>query len=728
MSTYATPSEGLNPLDQNLTQPDISIAPPATNGTNGVPPQHQTQASVDQIATVNGDSQFKISCGPLLRYIGQGEDDKLWRGSVLIVAEPSQAVPQLHFRCIGSRESEGTSLEASTTTSQTVEALKLYESDKLVWWRFSLNVLLQDFEARWEYQIPNLEFLPGPRKTTSNVQTFFVPGKDQSMRIMFHSCNGFSVGVPEDEWSGPALWNDVLRIHKEHPFHVMIGGGDQIYNDGIRVTGPLKEWTAIKNPVKRRNYEFDAKLSKTTDDFYLANYIRWYSTEPFSTANAQIPQVNIWDDHDIIDGFGSYTDAFMRCPVFMGVGAVAFKYYLLFQHHTIPPSSGGTDVVGRGGVHTYETKQPLEQEPTDESWILGAKPGPYITEQSRSIYSRFGKRVAFFGLDARTERTRHQINYPETYDKCFARLEAELTKAPEIKHLIVLLGVPIAYPRLVWMENILTSPLIAPLRFLNKRFGVAGGLFNQFDGQVDILDDLDDHYTARHHKKERNEFVERLQALSQKFSVRITILGGDVHLCAIGRFYSNPRLGIPAENDHRYIVNIISSAITNKPPPSAVANMIASRNKIHHLNKESDETLMSLFDKEPGGISRTSASNRLTMPSRNFAVLTESFDEGAFVDRLGYNEGNMTNHEDPENYSEYNPQKQGRQGHRALHPGEHKAGASHAAAEGAVAGKGGVDRFGLSVALRVECNREDRSGKTEGFGFSIPSLSKPSTA
>ena len=83
--------------------------------------------------------------------------------------------------------------------------------------------------------------------------------------------------------------------------------------------------------------------------------------------------------------------------------------------------------------------------------------------------------------------TRHQINYPETYDQIFHRTSAELQANPAIKHLILLLGVPIAYPRLQWLENILQSPLVGPIRFLNKRFGVAGGLFNQFDGQVDCL-------------------------------------------------------------------------------------------------------------------------------------------------------------------------------------------------------------------------------------------------
>jgi PhoD related phosphatase len=95
----------------------------------------------------------------------------------------------------------------------------------------------------------------------------------------------------------------------------------------------------------------------------------------------------------------------------------------------------------------------------------------------------------------------------------------------------------------------------------------AGSLFNHFDGSVDLLDDLDDHYTAGTHKKERLKLILRLQNLAAEFSVRITILGGDVHLAALGRFYSNPKLGIPVIADHRYMANIISSAIVNKPPP-----------------------------------------------------------------------------------------------------------------------------------------------------------------
>lgn len=313
---------------------------------------------------------------------------------------------------------------------------------------------------------------------------------------------------------------------------------------------------------------------------------------------------------------------------------------------------------------------------------------------------RLGRRIAFLGVDARTERTRHQVNYPETYDTIFNRATHELEKARgQIKHLILLLGVPIAYPRLYWLENLFQSPAMAPIRLLNKRFGVGGEFFNKFDGQVDLLDDLDDHYTCKHHKAERRELIHRLQTLSRKFSVRITILGGDVHLAAVGRFYSNLDLKITPELDFRYMANIISSAITNKPPPKAVANLLAKRNKLHHLDSETDETLMDLFDKPPGGKEKAASWNRVTLPSRNFACITEHEDKGA-VDAV----------------MSYQPNKPARTGHDSLNKGEDGAGTQYASADGVSSTSGVVG--GLDISIRVEIDSRDVSGATDGYGLS----------
>ncbi|KAF4463593.1 hypothetical protein FALBO_9576 [Fusarium albosuccineum] len=672
----------------------------------------------------------KIVCGPLLNYRRMAEGR--WYGSVLIVVEGGGKVP-LHQPYLTLKQAArsgapdfsnpgdatGTESMNGATEEARVEGYCLYSDPRNTFWSFDISVPLQTSETSYEYALPEMKFSTGYKP---QVNSFFVPAVTESMRIMFHSCNGFSVGTDEEAWSGPALWNDVVRKHREVPFHVMIGGGDQIYNDGIRVGGPLRQWTDISNPKKRRDFPFPETLRAECDDYYLKNYIRWYNTEPFALVNGQIPQINIWDDHDIIDGFGSYVDHFMRCDVFRGIGGTAHKYYMLFQHHLPPPASTYTSdhaaleeaTQGPDPNQLIDTYVAPPKE--DAQYIVGDRPGPYVAERSYNMYARLGARIALLGIDARVERTRHQINYPETYEKVFNRLRLELEAAAAagepIKHLILLLGIPIAYPRLTWLENIFRSPVMGPIKILNRRFGLGGSLFNQFDGSIDLLDDLDDHYTARTHKKERLDLMVRLQKIAADYNARVTILGGDVHLAALGRFYSNPNLKIPVEEDHRYMVNVISSAIVNKPPPTAVANLLARRNKIHHLNSKTDETLLDLFNKDPGDSNKTANHNHCTMPSRNFATITENSPNNPDAQANGSTGENGT--ETPEQSFV------GNNGHKFLHSGEVQAGTGHKASSRATHGRGNDGT--LDVCINVEIDQHNPEGRTEMYGLTVPLL------
>ncbi|KAI1434653.1 hypothetical protein GGR50DRAFT_386205 [Xylaria sp. CBS 124048] len=685
---------------------------PATSRTarNGHKPivVGDSDGPTDHEVAANHDGK-EVVCGPLLNY--RRMEENTWYGSVLLVikggGERQLYQPTLHLSC------EAGSSSVQTTHGDEVAGICLYSDSRATFWSFPITCTIDAAETKWAYFIPEVRY-----KNTNKPRTnyFFVPAATESMRIMFHSCNGFSVGTDEEAWSGPALWNDVMRNHATTPFHVMIGGGDQIYNDGIRVSGPLREWTEIGNPKKRRDYPFPEALRKACDDYYLNNYIRWFSTEPFASANGQIPQVNIWDDHDIIDGFGSYVDDFMMCDVFRGIGGTAHKYYMLFQHHLAPPPFTYTSDGSNAAHAQLENTFVRPRTTIDNSYIIGRKPGPYVAEHSTNIFTKLGARIAFMGIDARTERTRHQVNYPETYDLIFGRVQSELGAAAAaghpFRHLILLLGIPIAYPRLTWLENIFSSPVIAPIKFMNRRFGFGGGVFNHFDGSVDLLDDLDDHYTAKTHKKERNALVERLQGLCAEFSVRLTILGGDVHLAALGRFYSNPNLQIPAEQDHRYIVNVISSAIVNKPPPTAIANLLASRNKIHHLNADTDETLLNLFNKDPGNSNKTRGSNHVTMPSRNYAMITENSPNNPGI----FTNGRQEQSGEDATANDFD----GNDGHAFLHAGEHGAGTEHKAAQFETHGK--RNDGSLDCRINVEIDQHDKEGRTEPYGLTIPVL------
>jgi hypothetical protein len=710
------PSHYNTPITDNgvaINSQSMPTSSPPTGPSNKVSSSSNGVGNGPQVLSTSDG--LEVICGPLLNYrhmSGENTDNPIWHGSVLVVSTVGNVAEPLTLQQAGG---------ASTVRPEQVQGTKLYEDEKCAFWQYSIAVPFLAEESEWQYSIPRMRSKDG--RNVDKPLRFFVPSVLESMRIMFHSCNGFSVGTDEEAWSGPALWNDVLRVHGQKPFHVMIGGGDQIYNDSVRVTGPLKPWTDIGNPEKRRNFPFGEDMRAQCDQFYFDNYVKWYGMAPFSLANGQIPQLNIWDDHDIIDGFGSYTDHFMKAPVFRGIGGVAHKYYMLFQHHLPPPvSTYTTDAPQTTGGHAKSTPADPTQlsksfvakpDKEDPSYIIGKRPGPYVEERSRHIFCQLGKRMAFLGIDARTERTRHQINYPETYKQIWDHVDAHVSKSNgAIRHLVLLLGVPIAYPRLQWLENILRSPIIGPLRFLNKRFGVAGSFFNQFDGGVDLLDDLDDHYTAGQHKKERKEL--------KKHSMRITILGGDVHLAALGRFYSKPELNIAAEADWRYMPNIVSSAITNKPPPTAVANLLAKRNKVHHLDHDTHETLLELFNKNPGvgepGVKPKSAdNNKATMPSRNYAIITESHSHAASTNGIQTNGVNGTNGVDSAPFTApKNPRE-------PLHPGELNAGTDHAAAQGITrTNLAGTD--GLDVTIRVEKNPSDPEGHTEGYGFSIPAL------
>lgn len=182
-----------------------------------------------------------------------------------------------------------------------VKATRLHTERRHTFWRFNLEVELASVQTRIAYRINK-----GP------AVSFWVPARGETMNVLFHSCNGFSMSVDSNTFSGPdPLWRDVLNRHQAKPFHVMLGGGDQIYNDAVmRDTTLFKEWLQTKNPEKKHHADFTPEMQDELENFYLERYAMWFSQGLFGMAAGQVPMVNIWDDHDIIDGFGSYPHHF----------------------------------------------------------------------------------------------------------------------------------------------------------------------------------------------------------------------------------------------------------------------------------------------------------------------------------------------------------------------------------------------------------------------------------
>ncbi|KAJ6083875.1 hypothetical protein N7486_010675 [Penicillium sp. IBT 16267x] len=449
----------------------------------------------------------------------------------------------------------------------------------VTFWRFSLEVELGTTQQRIAYRINQ-----GP------ALGFWVPATGQAMNIMFHSGNGFSPAVDSNPFCGPdPLWRDILNEHQTQPFHVMLGGGDQIFNDTVITDSHFfQEWTKIKNPAERYGMPFTPEFRAEVEQFYLHRYASWFSQGLFSLANSQIPMVNIWNDHEIFEGYGSYNQEFMQSMVISGLGRIAYKYYLLFQHHSVPD----------------------EAEADEPSWILGAHPGPYIGQKSRSLFMSVGGDVVLLGLDCRTERTSTGVLSEETNELIWDRCHQEIARG-ERKHMIVLCSVPVAYPRVAMLKNFMNSR-----KSLGKS-GKLGGLVSRSGGNVEVFDD---HWAGKQLKSERTWLVEDLQDVAAEKSIRVTILSGDVHLAAIGQFYSNPKLNIAKDKDYRYMPNVISSAIADIPETDLISDMLNKRNTVHHIDSNTDEDIIPIFTQDVDGKSRN---NKRLLPRRNWCSIRE---------------------------------------------------------------------------------------------------------
>lgn len=615
------------------------------------------------------DPPLDLECGPLLRYVGLRRERRarpghtaiiereIWRGTVMIVTVDSNsaystvpslalfAQPQESLPSPISREDPVTGQTTASRTGQTlyvrpaahlphykdlssdktgrglldtqpiepeegahvqpsrsrvidgeqagkvrrVNAIRLHQERGMTFWRFSLEVELGTTSARVAYRINN-----GPPIG------FWVPARNQTMRTMFYTCNGFHGNASPDLFSGPdPLWRDVLNSDQRAPYHVMIGGGNQIRSDGIvQQTHYFGQWTEHKTVDQKRNAMFSRQMQDELEEFYLRRYCIGYSQGLFSVANAQIPMVNMWDDHELISGYGSYSPHLMQSKVLTGLGAVAFKYYMLFQHHSLV-------------AETYE------HEP---SWLLGASPGPYVHQYSRSLFMCLGRKMALLALDCRTERTRNDILSDETYQLILARCRSEIIKG-ETRHLIVVMGSPIAYPRPNLLEDIVASTAKDSSRIF-ARSGASGGLVEKIDGGGGTHADMNDHWTARQYKKERAWFVQELQELAAEKSVRVTFLGGAVQLAAVGRFSSPESHDVPKDEDHRYMPNVISSAIVDAPQSHASADMLNKRNKVHHLDAQTDEAMCPIFTHDVDG---SPLKNVHLLPRRNYCTISEYY-------------------------------------------------------------------------------------------------------
>ncbi len=349
-----------------------------------------------------------------------------------------------------------------------------------------------------------------PRGTTSCYQigeqswSVSVPARGAALHIACTACNG-----EEDEepavWRGDRdrIWRHLADTHAASPVHLLLQLGDQVYADPVWDCDPRLAGWRRSGRSQRAKAPFPADLRERVRGFYLQRYLDTLRGAAQSRLFAEVPQISIWDDHDIFDGWGSWRDSDQDSPVFQGLFAAARETFQVLQRGVAPGA------------------WPPKNGPEADA-VLG--PAPPL-----------GLRLwiddcLFVVPDLRSERRRDRM----LGGAGWSFLDESLDAAQSARRVLLISSVP----------------------FLNANLSPLERLLVLIPGQQLYQDDLRDQWTSYEHRTEWRRLERRLSALVAQ-GREVTILSGEIHLGALGL----------AETGGGSYVQAIAPGIAHRPPP-----------------------------------------------------------------------------------------------------------------------------------------------------------------
>lgn len=297
-----------------------------------------------------------------------------------------------------------------------------------------------------------------------------VPG--ETLRIAFTACNGRESDQPGDDDPGRnANWRQLYQAHQQQPFQLLLQGGDQLYADGLWQAVPvLKRWRAVGCPP---HIVPDEATREALRDYYFRLYYWLWGQRDLAPVLAQIPSLMMWDDHDIVDGWGSHIPALQYAPMFQAIGAAAREYFALFQQALAP--------------HEYTADATAADGHFSQAHRLGD--------------------VALVIPDLRSQRTPEQVMGPAGW----SWLTQQLDTLGGCQRLLLLSTVPLLNVDLSAIERLLVA----------------------IPGEQIYQDDLRDQWRSFAHREAWQRLSQRLlEVVAQGCGV--SVISGEIHLGAWG--------------------------------------------------------------------------------------------------------------------------------------------------------------------------------------------------
>ncbi len=440
--------------------------------------------------------------GPILQFLGQ--QGSTWGVSVLVVTDATDPPPAMQFGA-------GAVLQPPLSVPVPGCAMRA--------WRVDVALPLGAAGTPVNYSV------------NGTPHQLHLPAVHAAPNMAYVSCNGFSDLRAKKSLPHPqAQWSRLQRLHEEidrvqdtrfGPLHLLLMGGDQVYSDGMWSTVPaLIDWCKLPWAA-RLQAPFTPALKRALQAYFSRLYLENWSQPEVAQLLASVPSVMVWDDHDIMDGWGSHPAQLHHCPVFQGIFSVARESFELFQRQMMGAPSPATL---HGQAHH------------NSAYRIGSL-GLLVLDMRSERCPRSGDTQATGGT-LKPEQVLSETSWRAVYQW----LDEQATAGGSMKHLLVMSSIPVVHPSFELLEKLL---------------GV-------FPGQQQLEDDLRDHWTSPPHKAERLRLVHRLLQASEN-GTRVTILSGDVHVAAVGVIESDRTAS--ANNNAQVITQLTSSGVVHPPPP-----------------------------------------------------------------------------------------------------------------------------------------------------------------
>jgi len=346
-----------------------------------------------------------------------------------------------------------------------------------------------------------------------------MPDTTAPMSFGFYSCHmpyrktlfGNTELVNIEMWD---CFNEVLDRHYKEDLRFIIGGGDQVYTDGVAT---LDIWSFL-NKVMRKE---DGKVLPGKDDmvsWYRDIYRGYWGFASLRKAFSSYPTYMIWDDHELGDGWGSH---------FLKQGKND-------ELHEILPDWKDSGLTRTEVLSLVNDMKDAGCQVYDE---YQHSHNPDAAEKGQYDYSTRFDCHAFYFLDGRGHRDVNKASdrilgadQMARFEQWLSELDTEITR-----YVFIVSAVPLVH--------------LCSL--------VANADDNMLADLAGIQDDLRDAWEHELHDDERRRLLRLLFDAADR-GVKISILSGDVHTSAAFRLKDDETGSI--------IYQLTSSAITyNKP-------------------------------------------------------------------------------------------------------------------------------------------------------------------